>query len=68
MRKWFIFIGLAVFAGILFWPWLQRLGLGKLPGDIQWERNGKRIQIPIVSVIVLITVFWAVSMVIRRIF
>ena len=66
MKKWFIFIGLAFFAGILFWPWLQRLGLGKLPGDLRFERNGKQIQIPITSIVLLGAVFWAVTMVVRR--
>jgi Protein of unknown function (DUF2905) len=48
-----IILGLVlVFAGIL-WPWLARLGLGKLPGDIVIERDGFRFYFPITTSILI---------------
>jgi hypothetical protein len=34
MSRTLIIIGLAIAAVGLAWPWLGRLGLGRLPGDI----------------------------------
>ncbi len=49
MSRGLIIIGLALFAAGLLWPWLSRLGLGRLPGDIVIEREHMRIYIPLVS-------------------
>jgi hypothetical protein len=46
----------------LLWPWLQRLGLGRLPGDIVIERGHSRLYFPlttsIVISIILTLIFW----------
>jgi hypothetical protein len=34
MSRWFIGIGLVLVVVGLLWPWLGRLGLGRLLGDI----------------------------------
>jgi len=41
-----VFGAVLILAGLL-WPWLQRIGLGRLPGDIAIERESFRIYIPI---------------------
>jgi len=33
----------------LAWPWLSRLPLGRLPGDLVFDRPGLKIYFPIVS-------------------
>ena len=38
MARWLVIIGAIVLAAGLIWPWLTRLGLGHLPGDI-WIRG-----------------------------
>jgi hypothetical protein len=43
---------LAVLAGLL-WPWLSRLPLGRLPGDLVVDRPGFRLFAPFTSMIVL---------------
>jgi len=49
MGKILIVVGIVlVFAGVL-WVIGDRLGLGRLPGDILIERNGTRIYIPITT-------------------
>ena len=49
MSRGLIIIGLTLVAAGLLWPWLSRLGLGRLPGDIVIEREHVRIYIPLVS-------------------
>jgi len=34
IRKLLIVVGVLLVAAGLLWPWLSRLGLGRLPGDI----------------------------------
>lgn len=53
MIRWVIviFVGLAIFANIL--PWLQKLGIGKLPGDLRFSLFGKIITIPFASTILI---------------
>ena len=53
MLRWLIVLGaLLILIGVA-WPWLQRLGLGRLPGDIVIEREGVRIYIPIATSILV---------------
>jgi len=47
----------------LLWPWLQKLGLGRLPGDIVIERGNFRLFFPIttciiISLIVSLIIWW----------
>lgn len=62
MSRTLITIGVVlVILGIL-WPWLQKSGLGRLPGDIAIERDNFRFYFPITtSIIVSIIIallFW----------
>jgi hypothetical protein len=51
--RWFLVILLAllVFNGLQ--PWLQRLGLGRLPGDLRFRLGGRDWFIPLASSLVL---------------
>lgn len=57
-----VVIGLILVAVGLFWPWLSKLGLGRLPGDIVIERDNVRFYFPITTSIlisiVLSLIFW----------
>lgn len=61
MIRWVltIFIGLIVFSALL--PWLEKLGVGRLPGDISFSLFGKRIFLPFASTILLSTVIFLVA-------
>jgi hypothetical protein len=37
----------------LVWPWLARIGLGRLPGDIHVERDGFHFFFPLATCIVV---------------
>ena len=53
MSRWFIGIGLVLVMVGLLWPWLGRLGLSRLPGDIVIERGNFRFYFPIVTCLVV---------------
>ncbi len=59
-----LFIGLGIFflAVGLLWPWLLKLGLGRLPGDIIIERGNMRFYFPLTTSIIvsllLSLLFW----------
>ncbi len=46
----------------LIWPWLQKLGLGRLPGDVAVERDNFQFYFPVMTSIivslVLTLLFW----------
>jgi hypothetical protein len=46
-----LFIALIVLAALQ--PWLQKLGLGKLPGDIRFRIGKREILLPFASTLVL---------------
>lgn len=49
MARWLIILGVVLVLAGLLWPWLTRLGLGRLPGDIVVERENFRFYIPITT-------------------
>ena len=65
MSRTLIILGLVIIAVGLLWPWLSRLGLGRLPGDIVIERDSYTLYIPIVTGLVLSVVlsllFWLIG-------
>jgi len=65
MGKVLIFLGLALVVLGLVWLAGERLGLGRLPGDIVIERDGVRIYIPLMTSLIvsvgLILLFWLFS-------
>lgn len=62
MQKWFIIIGLIFLAIGIFLPWIQRLGLGQLPGDIVIKRENFTFYFPLMTSILvsilLSLLFW----------
>jgi hypothetical protein len=53
MQKTLIIVGLIVIVVGLLWPWLGRLPLGRLPGDIIINKPHLKVYIPITSMIVI---------------
>lgn len=53
MRAWLITIGRVLVVVGLLWPWLAKLGLGRLPGDIVIERGSFSFYFPIVTCLVI---------------
>ena len=53
MNRWLIAIGLLLLIAGLVWPWLTKLGLFRLPGDIVIERDDFRFYFPITTMIIV---------------
>ena len=53
MLKWLITLIVALVLLSALTPWLRRLGFGRLPGDLQFRRNGKNYLVPIASTVLL---------------
>lgn len=53
MARFLILLGIVLVLAGLLWPFLIRLGLGRLPGDIVIERENFRFYFPIVTSILL---------------
>lgn len=57
-----IILGLLLVAAGILWPWLTKMGLGRLPGDISIEKDNVRFYFPITTSIlisILLTIiFW----------
>jgi len=51
MMKWLLTLVLALLILGVFTPWLNRMGLGRLPGDIQIKRKRGVFYFPFTSVI-----------------
>ncbi len=53
MHRTLIFIGITlIFIGLL-WPWLSKLPLGRLPGDIIIDRPAIKVYIPITTMVLI---------------
>lgn len=53
MQRLFIVLGLIFLALGLLWPFISKLGLGWLPGDIVIERDGFSFFFPITTMIII---------------
>ena len=63
MSRWLIVLGIGLVVAGFLWPWLDKLGLGRLPGDIVIERQNFRLYVPIttaliVSIVLSILLWW----------
>jgi hypothetical protein len=65
MARWLIILGVVLVAAGLLWPWISKLGLGRLPGDIVVERENFRLYLPITTSVlislVLSLVLWLMN-------
>lgn len=53
MQRILIVVGVLFVVLGLLWPWLHRLGLGHLPGDILVERENFRFYFPLTTMILI---------------
>jgi Protein of unknown function (DUF2905) len=53
MRRIFIAIGIVCILIGIAWPWLSKLPLGRLPGDIVVDRPGMKFFFPLTTMIIV---------------
>lgn len=66
MSRTLIVIGLCIVVIGLLWPWLSKLPLGQLPGDIAIRRENVSFYFPITTVILLSVLFSALLWLFNR--
>ena len=53
MQRTLIIFGIALLVIGLTWPWVSRLPLGRLPGDIIIDRPSFRFYLPVTTMIIV---------------
>lgn len=66
MSRTLIVIGLLIAAMGLLWPWLSRLGFGRLPGDIVIQRGNFTFYAPLATGLVVSIVLSVALWLFRR--
>ena len=66
MARLLIILGVALVALGLAWPWLGKLGLGRLPGDVHIVREGYSFYFPITTGLILSVVVSIIVWLLRK--
>ena len=66
MQRLLIIIGALLLLTGLLWPWVERLPIGRLPGDILIDRPGLKVYIPLTTMITVSLVVSAILWLLRR--
>jgi hypothetical protein len=64
MIKWLVTVFLALAVLAVATPWLERLGVGRLPGDLKVSIRGRVYFLPLASTLIFCLVAWAIGRVI----
>jgi len=66
MQRLLIALGLVIALVGLLWPWITKLGLGRLPGDLRIDKPGFTLFAPFTTMIILSVVLSLVIWLLRR--
>ncbi|HKJ77139.1 MAG TPA: DUF2905 domain-containing protein [Gammaproteobacteria bacterium] len=66
MSRLLVILGIVLVVLGLAWPWLQKSGLGRLPGDIVVERDNFRFYFPVTTTIIVSLVLSLLLWLFRR--
>ncbi len=66
MQRLLIVLGLLALAAGVLWPFVAKLGLGRLPGDIRVETEHGSFYFPVVTCLILSVVLSLVLWLLRR--
>ena len=66
MGRLLIILGIVLIVVGLAWPWLQRFGLGRLPGDIAVSRENFTLYLPVTTMIVFSVVLSIILWLLNR--
>lgn len=64
--RFLVTLGLTIALVGLAWPWLSKLGFGRLPGDFLVERGGSRFYFPLATCVLISVVLSALLWLFRR--
>ena len=66
MQRFLIALGVVLIVGGLLWPVISKLGLGRLPGDIRFERDGFRFDFPLTTGLIISAVVTLILWIFRK--
>jgi hypothetical protein len=62
MQRYLIIFGIIILLTGLLWPWITKLPIGKLPGDIIIDKPNFKVYVPITTIIIISAIisliFW----------
>lgn len=61
MLRWIILLVVTLLVFDALQPWLRRIGLGRLPGDVEFRFAGRTRVLPIGSAVLLSVLGWAIG-------
>ena len=61
MFKWLLTILIALAVLAVATPWLARLGVGRLPGDLKFTVRGRAYYLPLASTLLFCLVAWGIG-------
>lgn len=66
MARVLVTLGVILVLAGLAWPWLSKLGLFRLPGDIVIERENFRFYFPLTSMVIVSAVITLILWLLRK--
>jgi hypothetical protein len=66
MNRFLLMLGTVFITAGLLWPWLERMHLFHLPGDIVVDRTGFKFIFPITTMLILSAVLSLLAWLLRR--
>ena len=66
MQRTLVILGVIFLAVGLLWPWLGKVPIGRLPGDIVIDRPNLKIYIPITTMIIISIIISLISRFFRK--
>lgn len=66
MQKILIILGILVLAIGILWPWISKLPIGRLPGDIVIDKPGLKVYIPITTMILVSVIVSVILWLLRK--
>ena len=66
MQRLLITIGLLIALAGLLWPWITKLGLGRLPGDLRIDKPGFTLFAPFTTMLIVSVVLSLLIWLLRR--
>ena len=66
MRRFLIVLGVMLIVAGVLWPWLRKLGFGRLPGDIRYEKDGFGFYFPLTTGLIISVVISLIVWIFRK--
>ena len=66
MQKILIVLGILVLVAGILWPWISKLPIGRLPGDIIIDKPGLKVYIPITTMILVSVIVSVILWLLRK--